>query len=151
MDAPIVHLALDVPAGSGEPTPDPARDAGSAAQAASVAEVIGFPPSEAPEAACAAAPERILAELDGLAARLASGAETASRLRGRVEHLLEATAETGEELLRQRERLAAAEEARRQDRETVAQLEEELARRAHAVAELKTRLGDLLRAFDAVG
>jgi hypothetical protein len=117
-----------------------------------VADLIGFQSTDDERAhdASPVDPESILAEFKGLAARLRAGAETVSDLRGRVEQLLETSAETRRDLDVHRQRLEAGEEAQRRDRETIAQLEERLTVGTQAVADMKTRLGDIMRDFETI-
>jgi hypothetical protein len=117
----------------------------------SVDDMIGFhTPDEPAPSVPSVEPEEILAEFDGLAARLTAGAETMSELRNGVERLFETSAETSRELEAQRRLLEAGEDARQQDRDTIAQLEEQVGLRTQAVADMKRRLGDLMRDIETI-
>ena len=118
----------------------------------SVADLIRFSAEEDQPAPGAASvePDNILAEFEALAARLSAGAETVNQLCGRVGELFETSAEASRELDAHRERLAAGEEAHRQDHATITRLEAELTARTQAVADMKTRLGDLMRDFETI-
>lgn len=109
-------------------------------------EDLGTPDSSAPPAE----PGVLLGTFDELAVRLGAGAETVNELRGRVEELLETSAEMSRDLAAHRRRLEADEEARRRDHASIARLEEELASQTQIVTDMRGRLGDLVRDFEAI-
>jgi len=128
-----------------------AADYASQSGITSIAENGFHDPDELRPVTPSAEPEAILAEFDRLRGQLSAGADTANRLRDRVEQLLETSAEMTGELDLRRRQLEAGEEARRQDHDAIARLEEQLTLRTQTVADMKARLVDLMRDFETDG
>lgn len=89
-------------------------------------------------------PDTILAEFDGVTAKLQDSVETLAGLRLRLAHLVETSVGSFRELDLCHKELDAERAAREQDQEKMRQLEEQLTDRTQLLAEMRAKLGDFV-------
>jgi hypothetical protein len=93
-------------------------------------------------------PDTILADFDGVTAKLQDSVETLKSLRVRLAHVVETSVGSFRELDACHKELDAERAAREQDQEKMRQLEEQLTDRTQLLAEMKAKLGDFMSGLE---
>jgi hypothetical protein len=145
-EAPIEVLSGD----DGDPHPDEAvAPAHEAIADPAPAPVEMFEPADTSQVnEPHADPDAILAEFDGVTAKLQDSVETFKSLRFRLAHVVETPVGAFRELDLCQKELDAERAARGQDREKMRQLEEQLTERTQLLAEMKAKLDDFMSGLE---